>query len=157
MNLKQLFVAVPAALFVIGNGVAIAGQTVGVAGTIACVTDKRDEKEPEQGTQARRRCAAMRRHPRRCRLTEVRSRLRRQVRVHARTRAGRAPGPALATLKGGTGYTIPGRKVRTSKNTRTNIPVALKVRGASGGGTYMYESLTDTLTGGTYKGQLVLP
>ena len=29
--------------------------------------------------------------------------------------------------------------------------------GASGGGTYMYESLTDTLTGGTYKGQLVLP
>jgi len=39
MNLKQLFVAVPAALFIIGNGVAIAGQTVDVAGTIACVTD----------------------------------------------------------------------------------------------------------------------
>jgi hypothetical protein len=29
--------------------------------------------------------------------------------------------------------------------------------GASGGGTYMYEGLTDTLFSGTYKGQLVLP
>jgi hypothetical protein len=26
--------------------------------------------------------------------------------------------------------------------------------GASGGGTYVYEGLTDTLFGGTYKGQL---
>ena len=32
-----------------------------------------------------------------------------------------------------------------------------KYEGASGGGTYMYESLTDTLTGGTYQGKLVLP
>ena len=34
-----------------------------------------------------------------------------------------------------------------------------KYEGASGGGTYMYESFNDTLTlfGGTYKGQLVLP
>ena len=32
-----------------------------------------------------------------------------------------------------------------------------KYEGASGGGTYMYEGLTDTLFGGTYKGQLVLP
>ena len=84
MNLMQLFLAVPAAFLILGSSVAIAGQTVDVAGTIACVTDKRDEKEPDKRTQARRRCAAMRRHPRRCRLTEVRSRLRRQVRVHAR-------------------------------------------------------------------------
>jgi hypothetical protein len=32
-----------------------------------------------------------------------------------------------------------------------------KYVGASGGGTYMYDSLTDTLTGGTFKGQMVLP
>ena len=32
-----------------------------------------------------------------------------------------------------------------------------KYEGASGGGTYMYEKLTDTLFGGRYKGQLVLP
>ena len=32
-----------------------------------------------------------------------------------------------------------------------------KYQGASGGGTYMYDNITDTLSGGKYKGQLVLP
>jgi hypothetical protein len=32
-----------------------------------------------------------------------------------------------------------------------------KYQGASGGGTYMYENLTDTLVGGRFKGTLVLP
>jgi hypothetical protein len=32
-----------------------------------------------------------------------------------------------------------------------------KYERASGGGTYMYENLTDTLAGGRYKGQSVLP
>ena len=39
MNLMQLFVAVPAAFFILGNAVAIAGQTVDVAGAIACRTE----------------------------------------------------------------------------------------------------------------------
>ena len=39
--------------------------------------------------------------------------------------------------------TRPGRKVRTSKNTRTNIPVAVEsTKGLVAKGTYMYESLT---------------
>jgi len=32
-----------------------------------------------------------------------------------------------------------------------------KFADASGGGTYIYENLTDTLSGGTYKGTIVLP
>ena len=32
-----------------------------------------------------------------------------------------------------------------------------KYQGASGGGTYINENLTDTLSGGTYKGTIVLP
>ncbi len=32
-----------------------------------------------------------------------------------------------------------------------------KYQGASGGGTYFYENLTDTLAGGTYKGAIQLP
>jgi hypothetical protein len=32
-----------------------------------------------------------------------------------------------------------------------------KYEGASGGGTYFYENVTDTLAGCTYKGQIVLP
>ena len=49
MNLMQLFLAVPAAFLILGNSVAIADQTVDVAGTIACVMDKWDEKEPAKG------------------------------------------------------------------------------------------------------------
>ena len=40
MNLKQLSVAVPAALLVIGSGAATAGQTINEAATMACVNDK---------------------------------------------------------------------------------------------------------------------
>jgi hypothetical protein len=32
-----------------------------------------------------------------------------------------------------------------------------KFQGASGGGTYLYENLTDTLSSGTYKGTMQLP
>jgi hypothetical protein len=32
-----------------------------------------------------------------------------------------------------------------------------KYKGAGGGGTYFYENLTDTLSGGTYKGTIELP
>ena len=49
MKNKQILVAVSAALFVLGNGGAIAGQTINEAGALACVTDKWDEKEVEKG------------------------------------------------------------------------------------------------------------
>jgi hypothetical protein len=45
MSPKQLFIAVPAALFVFGSGAANAGQTINEAGAIVCVNDKWDEKE----------------------------------------------------------------------------------------------------------------
>ena len=32
-----------------------------------------------------------------------------------------------------------------------------KYKGAGGGGTYIYENLTDTLSGGSYKGTIELP
>ena len=32
-----------------------------------------------------------------------------------------------------------------------------KYEGASGGGTYTYDNLTDTLSAGAFKGQLILP
>ena len=48
MNVKQLFVAVPAALIMLGGGAAKAGPIDDV-GDMACVNDKWDEKEPEKG------------------------------------------------------------------------------------------------------------
>jgi hypothetical protein len=50
MTLKQLFVAVPAALLVLALGVANAGQTIDEAGALACVTDKWNESEPIKDT-----------------------------------------------------------------------------------------------------------
>ena len=38
MHLKHLFIAVPTALLILGNGVANAGQTINDVGAIACVT-----------------------------------------------------------------------------------------------------------------------
>ena len=123
MNLKQLFVAVPAALFIIGNGVAIAGQTVDVAGTIACVTDKRDEKEPDKGhklVDAAMRCAVI---PDDAALPKfVQDCVGKYE--YMPDKSWKSAGTCTGDLKGGTRYTTPGRKVRTSKNTRTNIPVA---------------------------------
>src|SRR6476659_1162270 len=48
MNLKHLFVAVPAALLVFSSGAANAGDTINEAGAIACINDKWDEKEVEK-------------------------------------------------------------------------------------------------------------
>jgi hypothetical protein len=49
MNVKELFVAVPGALFILGSGVATAGEPIKDTGAMACVTDKWDVKEPEKG------------------------------------------------------------------------------------------------------------
>ena len=49
MKPKHLFLALPAVLFFVGNGVANAGQTINDVGAIACVNDKLDVKEPEKG------------------------------------------------------------------------------------------------------------
>ena len=49
MNFKQLSVAVPPLLLLLGSGAANAGQTINDVGAIACVNDKWDVKEPEKG------------------------------------------------------------------------------------------------------------
>ena len=45
--LKSLIVAVP--VLVLGSGLANAGKTIDVAGTMACVNDKWNESEPGKG------------------------------------------------------------------------------------------------------------
>ena len=49
MTLKYLCVAIPAVLLALVNTTASAGETVDQTGTIVCVNDKWDEKEPEKG------------------------------------------------------------------------------------------------------------
>ena len=157
MSLKQLFVAVPAALFIIGNGVAIAGQTVDVAGTIACVTDKRDEKEPDKGHKLVK--AALR-----CVVIPDDAALPKFVQdcvgkyEYMPDKSWKSAGTCTGDLKGGDKiYDTWEEGSHLKEYTYKYTGGTGTFEGASGGGTYMYESLTDTLTGGTYKGQLVLP
>ena len=49
MTLKYPCVAIPAVLLALVNTAANAGETIDQAGTIVCVNDKWDEKEPEKG------------------------------------------------------------------------------------------------------------
>ena len=49
MNLRHLFVAVAAALFIFGSGAANAGETINEAGALAGVVDKWNELEPDKG------------------------------------------------------------------------------------------------------------
>jgi hypothetical protein len=45
----KLFAAVSAALLVLGSGAANAGKTISKVGAVACVVDKWNESEPDEG------------------------------------------------------------------------------------------------------------
>jgi hypothetical protein len=157
MNLMQLFLAVPAAFLILGSSVAIAGQTVDVAGTIACVTDNRDEKEPDKGHKLVD--AAMR-----CVVIPDDAALPKFVQdcvgkyEYMPDKSWKSAGTCTGDLKGGDKiYDTWEEGSHLKEYTYKYTGGTGTFEGASGRGTYMYESLTDTLTGGTYKGQLVLP
>jgi hypothetical protein len=123
MNLMQLLLAVPAAFLILGNSVAIAGETVDIAGAIACVNDKWTETEPDKGHKLAdlvQRCVIIPNDPAAAKYTQDCV-----GKYEYQTRAGRPPGPALTPTKVETRDTRPGRRVRTSRNTRSRLPVAL--------------------------------
>ena len=158
MNLKYLFVAVPTTLFILGNGAANAGQTINEAGALACVNDKWDEKEVEKGHKLvdyAGRCVAIPDDPAAPKYTE--------------DCVGKYEFMPDESYKGSGTCTI---KFKEAGDTITDTweegshlkdnPYKYtggtgKYKGASGGGTYTYENLTDTLAGGKYKGQVILP
>ena len=159
MNLTQLFVAVPAALFVLGNGVGNAGQTVDVAGAIACVNDKWTELEPDKGHKLAdlvQRCVCIPNDPAAPKFTQDCV----GKYEYMPDKSWKATGTCTDTFKGGDKrYESWEEGSHLKEYTYKYTGGTGKYEGASGGGTYMYESLNDTLTlfGGTYKGQLVLP
>src|SRR5262245_3340182 len=123
MSLKQRLVTAPVASLILANGEAIAGQTVDVAGTIACVMDKWDEKEPDKGHKLVD--AAMR-----CVIIPDDAALPKFVQdcvgkyEYMPDKSWKGAGTCTDNLKGGDKIHETWGKVRTSKNTRTNIPVA---------------------------------
>jgi arabinogalactan endo-1,4-beta-galactosidase len=157
MNVRYPLIAV-AVVCILGNRIAVAGQTFEDVGTMACVTDKWDETEPEKGHK----------------LVDFAGRCINVVTADpAMNNAGdcvgkyeympdgswKGSGTCTYKYKGGDTANDSWEEGSHLKNEYIYkfTGGTGKFQGASGGGTYFYESITDTLAGGTYKGQLVLP
>ena len=158
MNLKYLIVAVPAALCISGNGTANAGQTINDVGALACVTDKWDEKEVEKGHKLvdyAARCVGIPDDPAAPKNTED------CVGKYEYMPDGSYKGSGTCTWKfkeAGDTITETWEEGSDLKDNPYKITGGTgKYEGASGGGTYTYENLTDTLAGGRYKGTIELP
>jgi hypothetical protein len=155
----RLFLTVPAALLVFGNEVGNAGQTLDVAGAIACVNDKWTESEPEKGHKVAdlaQRCVCIPNDPAAPKFTQDCV----GKYEYMPDKSWKAAGTCTDTFKGGDKrYESWEEGSHLKEYTYKYTGGTGKYEGASGGGTYMYESLNDTQTlfGGTYKGQMVLP
>jgi hypothetical protein len=157
MNLKQLLVAVPAALFILANGPANAGQTINEAGALACVNDKWDEKEVEKGhkfVDFAGRCIGIPTDSGAPKYAE--DCVGKYEYMPDETWKG--SGTCTYTFKSGDKMSDSWEEGSDLKEYRYTITGGTgKYEGARGGGTYTYENLTDTLAGGTYKGKVELP
>ena len=157
MNLQQLFVAVTATLFVLVSGVANAGQPINDAGAFACVADKWDEIEPEKAdkwVEYAGRCVGIPDAPATPKYTEDCM----GKYEYMPDGSWKGSGTCTFNFKGGDKMYGSFEEGSHLKEFTYKITSGTGMfEGASGGGTYTYEKLTDTLWGGRYKGELVLP
>ena len=157
MNAKTLIVAVPTALLVLGSGVANAGKTMDDAGTMGCVTDKWDEKEPEKGhklVDAAMRCVLIPDDPAEPTISQDCA----GNYEYMSDGSWKGTGTCTDNFPGGDKISLTWEEGSHLKEyTYKKTGGTGKFQGVSGGGTYFYENLTDTLSGGRYKGKLVLP
>jgi hypothetical protein len=156
MTSIKLFLVVPIALLVLGSGGVKAGNVLEEAGAIACINDKWDEKEPEKGHKLvdyAGRCiiipddAAEEKFAEDC-LGKY---------EYMPDQSWKGSGTCTETLKDGKifdsweeGSQLKGYPYKFTGGTG-------KYQGVSGGGTYFYDNLTDTLTGGRFKGKRETP
>lgn len=158
MNLlTQLLAAVPGVLLVIGTESAYAGEVVDEMGVFACATDKWAESELEKGHK----------------LVEYAGRCVHIPNESAVPRTGeecvgnfeympdeswKGSGTCTVSMTDGTKRFYTWEEGSHLKEFRYSVTGGGgKYHGASGGGTYTYENLTDSLSAGTYKGTLELP
>ncbi len=158
MSCKHTFAAAAAAaLFGLGNDVAYAGKTVEEAGVLVCVNDKWDEKEPEKGHKLvdyAGRCVAVPDDPAAPKYTEdcVGNY------EYMPDESWKGSGTCTWNFKSGDKVTDTFEEGSHLKEYVYKTTGGTgKYKGASGGGTYTMDSLSDTLMGGRFKGKMVLP
>lgn len=147
----------PAAMLVLGSGAANAGQTINVAGTMACVNDKWDEKEPEKGHK-------LAEYGGRCVVIPDDSNAKKYVEDCAGNYeympdgSWKGGGTCNVDFKGGDTISLTWEEGSHLKEYKYDYTGGTgKYKGAKGGGTYKTEELTTTLYGGRKKGNLELP
>ena len=143
------------ALILLSVGPAKAGETISLAGAIVCVNDKWDEKEVEKGhklVDAVQRCVTV---PNDATAEKVAEDC---VGKYEYMPDGSWKGSGTCTdaRKGGKLFNSWEEGSHLKEYTYKVTGGTDKYEGASGGGTYMYEALTDTLFGGEYKGTIEL-
>lgn len=157
MILKQLFGAVPIALLVFGNSAAGAGETINEDAAFACVVDKSSKSEPEKGhklAQYTFRCVVIPDDPTMPKYIEDCT----GKYEYMPDGSWKADGACTDTYKGGDKVFLTFQEGSHLKEKSYKITGGTgKYKGASGGGTYTDEFLTDTLTGGRTKGKILLP
>ena len=157
MNLKQLFWTMPAALCLLAPVAANAGETIADTGAIACINDKWDEKEVDKGHKLvdyAGRCINIPTDPALPKYTEDCV----GKYEYMPDESWKGSGSCTYNFKDGETITDTFEEGSDLKEYLYKITGGTgKYQGASGGGTYFYENLTDTLAGGTYKGQIILP
>lgn len=158
MTCKHTFAVVTAAaLLGLGNDVANAGKTMEEAGVLVCVNDKWDETEPEKGHKLvdyAGRCVVVPDDAAAPKYTEDCV----GKYEYMPDESWKGSGTCTWNFKSGDkvydtfaeGSHLKEYSYKTTGGTG-------KYQGASGGGTYMYENLTDTLMGGRFKGKMELP
>ena len=157
MHLKHLFIAVPAALLILGGGAAKAGQPISDVGALACVNDKWDVKEPEKGHKLvdyAGRCVNVPDDPTTPKATAACV----GKYEYMPDKSWKGSGTCTYTFKGGDKLNDSWEEGSHLKEyTFKNTGGTGMFEGAGGGGTYTLEELTDTLLGGRYKGTIELP
>ena len=157
MKLKQFIIAVPAVFLVFSSCFAIA-KTINKAGALVCVTDKYTEKELEKGHKLADwvgRCVGV---PDSSAAEMYTSDCVGKYEFQP-DQSYKASGSCTINFKGSSDQITEtweeGSHLKA--NTFKYTGGTGKYKDASGGGTYTGVNLTDTLTGGKYKGKMQLP
>lgn len=156
MNLTRLFFAVPTALFFLSNSPANAGTTVDQAGAIACVMDKWDESEPDKGhklVDAVQRCVIIPDDSTQPKFVQDCV----GKYEYMPDKSWKGSGTCTDNIGSDKRYESWEEGSHLKEYTYKLTGGTGKYEGASGGGTYLYENLTDTIAGGKFKGKMELP
>ena len=154
--MKKIALLPATLLFMISSGATSAGEPIKDTGAMACVIDKWDEKEPEKGhklVDAAMRCVLVPDDPAEPTISQDCA----GKYEYMPDESWKANGTCTDNYPDGKVHLTWEEGSHLKEYTYTKTGGTGKYEGVKGGGTYMYQNLSDTLSGGRYKGTIQLP